>query len=101
MECGNPIRKHVPHDKRELRVECYNQHKNNPCPASYTIFNKGNRQVEWQPHLPEIKCGNKDCQDKVVLWQRELELGEYWICPKCHGHNIFSLGIVFKPQGHG
>jgi len=91
--CGKPIRKRVPHGKCEVQAECYE------CHASYTILDKGDGQVEWQPHQHEVDCAGNDCQNKIVVWRHEMEIGRCWTCPACEGRNTFSLGILFEPNG--
>lgn len=90
MECGKPIRKRIPHGKEAVCAECYE------CCASYTIIDKGNGQVEWQPQQHEIECANGDCKQKILVWHHEMEIGRCWICLSCNGWNTFALGIRYE-----
>jgi len=87
MECGKPIRKRMPHSKKEVPAQCYE------CGASYLIIDKGNSQVEWTPQQHEIPCGNSSCNHKITIWHHELEAGRSWTCPACSGRNTFCFGI--------
>lgn len=92
IECGKPIRKRLHQGKVEIIAECYSAN----CSASYVICVKDNRQVEWKPRLHEIKCAGGNCNEKISVWYREMEIGRQWICPKCGGKNTFVLGIKFE-----
>ncbi len=93
MECGKPIRKRLPHGQSEARAECYE------CDASYTLFDKGNGQVEWKPHQQEVECGNNGCEHKIIVWLREIAIGKSWKCPDCKGQNTFAIGVHHEPVG--
>lgn len=91
--CGERMRKRLPHGQRETQVQCYS------CHASYTLVDKGDNQVEWHPHQEEIECRNTSCKHKIVVLPIEKEIGKYWICPECKGRNIFAFGIKYEPEG--
>jgi hypothetical protein len=95
VECNKPIRKRIPHEKPKVLAECSS---GNECSATYIILDKENGQVEWQPQQHEIECANNDCKRKIVVWQREIEIGRCWTCPECKGRNTFSLGVRFEPN---
>ncbi len=90
--CGKRIRKRLPHCESGVHAECFE------CGASYTIIDKGNGEVEWQPRQQELECGNADCRQKVYVWQHEIEAGRHWVCEGCGGQNRFVLGIRYLAQ---
>jgi hypothetical protein len=87
MKCGKPIRKRIPHGQEVMQAECYE------CQALYTVIDKGNNKVEWQPQYHEIECVNDDCKHKIIVWRHELKVGMHWKCPCCNGRNTFALAI--------
>jgi hypothetical protein len=89
MECGKPIRKRLPHGQKEVNAECFE------CDASYTIIDEGDGKVLWKPHQQEIKCASPKCQEKVIVWDRELEVGRGWKCKACQGQNAFVLSVRY------
>ena len=90
MECGSPIRKRIPHSQPEVLAECYE------CKATYTISDEGGGKVKWAPHQHEFKCANINCQQKIVVWQHEFEVGTHWKCTDCEGENTFVLAVQYK-----
>lgn len=90
MECGKPIRKRIPRGQGAVRAECYE------CRVSYTVVDKGNGQVEWQPQQHEVECANGNCKHKILVWHHEMEVGRCWRCPSCNGQNTFALGIRYE-----
>ncbi|TKB11291.1 hypothetical protein [Desulforhopalus sp. IMCC35007] len=92
MECGKPIRKRMPHGQEVVKVECYE------CHAAYTLVDKGNNNIEWQPQQHDIECANDDCKHKIVVWLHEVEAGKHWKCPSCNGKNTFELGISYEAE---
>ncbi len=92
LECGKPIRKRMPHGQEELQAECFE------CPASYTIVDKKNGQVEWKPNQHEVECANSGCERKITVWRHDMKIGICWTCPECKGRNVFALGISHEPE---
>jgi hypothetical protein len=90
VECKSPIRKRIINEQSEMSAECYQ------CKATYTVTNEGNNKYKWEPHQHEIECANADCQQKVIVWQHELEVGRHWVCTSCEGDNSFVLSIQHK-----
>lgn len=88
-ECGKPIRKRLPSGREEVKAECYE------CVASYTITDEGDGKVLWKPNQQEVKCANPKCQDKVVVWDRDLEVGRNWKCKACQGRNVLVLSVSY------
>jgi hypothetical protein len=86
-ECESPIRKRIPRGQREVLAECYK------CKATYTITDEGDGRVKWTPHQHEVVCANNNCQQKIVIWDHELEVGRKWQCKDCKGENTFVLAI--------
>ncbi len=92
IECGKPIRKRMPHRQEVVKVECYE------CHAAYTIVDRGNNNVEWQPQQHKVECANGDCKHTIIVWRHELEAGRHWICPGCNGRNTFALTIRYEDE---
>ncbi len=84
MECGKPIRKRLPYGQKEVKAECFG------CVASYTIIDEGEGKVLWKPHQQEAKCANPKCQEAIIIWHRELEVGQNWKCKACQGQSDFG-----------
>lgn len=93
MECGKRIRKRLLCGQGTMRVEC---HETSECRASYTVVDRGNGQVEWQPEQHELECANGNCKHRMPIWRREMELGGCWRCPSCNGQNTFVLDIHYE-----
>ena len=91
-ECEKPIRKRVPQGRTEVNAECYE------CRASYTLVDRGDGQVEWKPHKHEVDCRNNSCENKTIVWRREIAVGSYWICSGCNGRNTFAIGIRYDAE---
>lgn len=89
-ECGNKIRKRIPQGENSINVECSN------CDASYRVSSSGANQYKWEPMQQEIECVNRECTKKIVVWEKEIRLGNKWTCPECKGRNSFVLGIVYE-----
>lgn len=85
--CGKPIRKRLPDGQKELEAECFE------CVASYTIAVEGGDKVNWKPHRHEVKCANPKCDEMILLWRREVEVGQWWECKACQARNVFVLGV--------
>jgi hypothetical protein len=94
VECGNKIRKKMPHEKIEVSADCFEV----KCPASYTIVQGEDDQVTWTPNQHPIKCANKECEREIVVWHREMQLNAAWTCPDCEGRNVFSLAVRHLPK---
>lgn len=92
MECGEPVRKRIPHGQTEVNAICYQ------CKASYTISDEGEAKVKWTPHHHEIECANSNCQHKIIVWQHQFEIGRHWYCDECKGENRFVLAIQHNQQ---
>ena len=95
MECGQPIRKRLPHGQSEASAKCYEYE----CDASYMLVDKGNGQIEWKPHQQEVECVNNGCERKIIVWLREIAIGKSWICLDCKGRNTFAIGVRHEPVG--
>ncbi|MXX36322.1 MAG: hypothetical protein F4Z50_16430 [Gemmatimonadetes bacterium] len=91
MECEKPIRRRFPHGKSEVNADC------RECDASYTLVDKGNGQVKWNPRQQQVECGRDGCGHEITLWVREITVGRFWQCPKCDGRNTLGIGIVHEP----
>lgn len=87
MECNQPIRKRMPPSMSAVEAECFS------CKASYKISDSGGGQVNWEPRIHEIACGNQDCGHKIQVWEREVAAGVTWECPACAGRNTIVYGI--------
>jgi len=92
VECDTLIRKRIPSGQSEVNAECYQ------CKATYTITDEGDGKVMWTPHQREIECANANCQQKIVVWQHEFEVGKHWKCKDCEGVNTFVLAIQYKEE---
>jgi hypothetical protein len=92
VECGKPIRKRLPHSEAEVKAECYG------CKATYTIADGEGGQVMWKPHQHEIRCANPKCEEKIVIWYHELEIGRGWKCKGCGGDNVFVHATKHIPS---
>ncbi len=90
VECNSPIRKRLPSCQKKVHAECYQ------CKATYSIIDEGGGKVKWVPHQHEIECANDNCQQKIVVWQHELEVERHWICKDCKGENTFVLAVKHK-----
>lgn len=86
-ECGKPIRKRMPASEKTVEAECF------ACKASYTLRDIDGEQIEWEPHVHKIACGNRACGHKIEIWLREYALGVTWTCPGCDGCNTIVLGV--------
>jgi hypothetical protein len=99
QNCGKQICIYLSKNQIEIDVECYNNVENNEqCIASYRVIDIGNNQVRWDPLNHEIKCQNKDCEGKIILWERQIKLNNRCKCSVCEGENIFQLCIVYEPK---
>lgn len=94
VECGKPIRKRIPFEQPDVQVKCYQEN----CPASYTLVDKKNDQVEFKPNQQEVECANSNCEHKYIVWHQEMEVGRFWTCPNCKGRNTFALKISYMAE---
>lgn len=94
LKCSHPIRKRVPsiNDDSHIEADCKN------CNASYLLEPQDNGNYIWHPNRQEILCGNKSCEQVITIWQREIDLGRFWICKSCGGKNIINYGVIFEPS---
>ena len=92
MACDNAIRKRIPSGQNEVMAECYK------CSATYTVLDKGVGKAEWEPHQHEIDCANDSCQQKIIVWKHEIEIGRCWTCTSCRGNNTFTLGVCHTEE---
>ena len=90
--CGNPIRKRLPHGQNETPVKCYE------CPASYTLVDIGNGQIEWKLDQEEVECASDACKRTIPIWSRQIEIGHSWTCPGCRGQNTVVFGLQHSPE---
>lgn len=91
-ECGGPIRKRIPHDCDELEAVCFE------CVASYSLKVEDNGKVTWTPQQENVLCANQDCDQEIVVWRKEIEIGRYWTCKKCGGRNVFGVSLFHNPK---
>jgi len=89
IQCGKTIRKRVS-DKQQVQAKC------DECNASYTVISKESGKVDWRPNRSEITCANSDCNESVIFWETDIEIGKSWNCPRCEGVNTFVLGIFYQ-----
>lgn len=89
-ECGKKIRKRIPREENTIQVECSN------CVASYRVSSSGSNQSVWESLQQEIECANPECTKKIVVWEKEIRLGNKWNCQDCKGQNTFVLGVVYE-----
>lgn len=89
-KCGKIIRKRIPQGERTIIVECSN------CDASYRVSSSGANQHLWEPMQQEIKCANRECAGKFIIWEKEICLGVRLTCQECKGVNSFVLCIVYE-----
>jgi len=90
MECGNKLRKRIPHGAGTFDVECFS------CDASYSVNYIDDGSATWNPKQQEIKCANQKCGKTIVVWERELCLGRHWHCSECNGDNTITLGLSWE-----
>lgn len=94
FECNKPIRKRVPSvdDDLNIEAECGN------CKATYILEPQGNGNYVWHASRQNITCGNESCKQIFTIWQREIDLGKFWVCKRCGGKNTITYGLAFKPS---
>ncbi|HCG7651667.1 hypothetical protein P3538_01670 [Vibrio parahaemolyticus] len=91
FECQSKIRKRIPDDFSEpITATCFD------CRATYILTKGDEAKIRWELKQHEIKCGNLECQRTQTVLERDIKLGESWICSSCNGQNTFALGIHYN-----
>lgn len=92
QECGTTIVCRMPKAPEQGRaVDCVK------CKASYRVDLAEHSSVVWKPMQRTLKCEGQGCSATCVVWEREIEVGTWWKCVACGGHNHFAVGIVYVP----
>lgn len=89
-ECGATIRKRLLHGTATLEAQCF------ACPASYFLEETVAGQVLWKPNQQKLRCQLAGCDTPIIAWQREIEPGRNWTCPKCASKNLICVGLVLE-----
>jgi len=92
IECGEKVVRRIPPIGENIIANCIN------CSASYDIVPLEQKQVQWLPKTTKLTCANPSCDEEVELWENDVKVGLYWICPSCEGKNNIVPGISFKPK---
>lgn len=86
-ECGNAIKRRLPKDKRERTVQCWS------CPASYNMVEIEDNEVRFEPRQLRVECPTEGCEEVYYIWEREMELGQYWNCEGCDSKLTVLLSV--------
>jgi hypothetical protein len=90
--CGTKIRKRLPRERPEIPATCFG------CKNTYTLRDRGNGEVSWEPDQTELRCANQSCRGgPIFLPDKEVRPGKRWICKSCRGTNMISLAVAFHP----
>lgn len=87
--CGKPVRKRLVSGKNSVDASCFH------CGAGYAIHNEGegDGQVQWEPQHQQFPCPTEGCDEKVLIWRDEFEVGTGWTCPACGRGWVICHGV--------
>ena len=74
VKCKKPINKKVPLGSKPISAQCLE------CNAEYEITENDQGDVIFIPQMRPVRCGNKDCKHRTLLWLDELKPGKEWQC---------------------
>lgn len=91
VECGKPVRRRFPVGQESVEAQCPE------CPANYRLTLADAGKVRWQPLQQEVVCVVDSCGHTFSLWDREIERGAHWMCPKCHVRYVIDYAFQRAP----
>lgn len=91
MECGKPVRKRFPVGRESIETQCFE------CRASYQLTLTDAGQVQWTPMQQEVVCPVEACGHTFAIWDREIEQGAHWTCPKCQSRYVINYAFQRAP----
>ncbi|WP_085034934.1 hypothetical protein [Ensifer aridi] len=89
--CGTKIRKRFPPGKAKVTAECFE------CPATYTVTDLGEGNINSQLGLQDVPCGNRECEHIARTLLKKVKAGFSWLCPACGGKNVLVLTVRHEP----
>jgi hypothetical protein len=89
-KCGTKIVRRIPNEPngKPIIAKCIE------CSASYSLTSINDKQVEWKPHIYSIKCANPSCDCRIKIWERDIKIGDQWVCSGCNFKNQFVIGLA-------
>ena len=85
-DCGQTIRKRIPHGKQLVDAKCFD------CGADYQVTATKDGVCIWKPLQEEVACPTESCDHTFSMWKHEVKPGSHWRCPKCSGQ--FQIGLA-------
>jgi hypothetical protein len=85
--CKKPVRRRFPPERnRPFDAQCF------ACKAEYTVTEKEDGSVFFEPKMIEAQCANPECKRQMALWAHEIKPGTNWLC-ECGARNAITLGV--------
>ncbi|MCY1373726.1 hypothetical protein D9M69_610180 [compost metagenome] len=91
-DCGEKIRKRLPHGQEKITAECFN------CKASYTVTDNGDGSIGAKPELSNVPCPKEGCTHVMQLFRREIQPNLAWSCAECGEQNVLRLMVSLVPK---
>lgn len=89
QRCSEKIRRRIPAGKEKISATCFN------CRAGYFVEDLGDGRSHWLPDEVDLTCSNPACREVSYAFRSDVELGSWWVCEACNGHNEWRLGIAY------